>query len=83
MAREVVQGIREKRLYIFPNRAGRSEVEGRHERLMAGFDQALMTSPPLSPHRPPMPTSSPRRTPVAGSDDAESAALSSVEDPEP
>jgi len=45
---EVVHAIREDRLYIFPHRAGRGEVEGRHQRLMEGFDQAARTSPPIS-----------------------------------
>ena len=47
VAREVVHGIREDRLHIFPHRAGRSEIERRHQRLMEGFDQAARTSPPL------------------------------------
>jgi NAD(P)-dependent dehydrogenase (short-subunit alcohol dehydrogenase family) len=47
VAEEVVHAIREGRLYIFPHRAGRSEVEGRHERLLEGFDQAARTSPPI------------------------------------
>ena len=46
VAAEVVHAIREGRLYIFPHRAGRSEVEARHARLMEGFDQAERTSPP-------------------------------------
>ncbi len=45
VAAEVVHAIREGRMYIFPHRAGRSEVEGRHEMLMEGFDQAERTSP--------------------------------------
>lgn len=48
VAAEVVAGVREKRLYIFPHRAGREEVIGRHERLMEGFDQAARTSPALT-----------------------------------
>jgi NAD(P)-dependent dehydrogenase (short-subunit alcohol dehydrogenase family) len=47
VAREVVHAIREGRLYIFPHRAGRREVEERHECLLEGFDQAARTSPPL------------------------------------
>ncbi len=47
VAREVLSGIREGRLHIFPHRAGRGEVEGRHLRLLEGFDQAAHTSPPL------------------------------------
>jgi NAD(P)-dependent dehydrogenase (short-subunit alcohol dehydrogenase family) len=47
VAQEVLHGIREQRLYIFPHRAGRAEVEQRHERLMEGFEQAARTSPPL------------------------------------
>ncbi|HEX5586785.1 MAG TPA: SDR family NAD(P)-dependent oxidoreductase [Acidimicrobiia bacterium] len=45
VAREVLHGIREERLYIFPHRAGLREVEGRHERLREGFAQAARTSP--------------------------------------
>lgn len=44
---EVLHGIREGRLHIFPHRAGRGEVEDRQELLLAGFDQASRTSPPL------------------------------------
>lgn len=44
---EVVHAVREGRLYIFPHRAGRAEVEERHRRLMQGFDQAQRTSPPI------------------------------------
>jgi NAD(P)-dependent dehydrogenase (short-subunit alcohol dehydrogenase family) len=47
VAREVVHAIREGRLYIFPHRAGRGEIEGRQQRLIDGFDQAARTSPPL------------------------------------
>ena len=47
VAAEVLAGISERRLHIFPHRAGREEVLGRHARLMAGFDQAEKTSPPL------------------------------------
>jgi NAD(P)-dependent dehydrogenase (short-subunit alcohol dehydrogenase family) len=47
VAQEVLHGIRERRFYIFPHRAGRGEVEGRHERILEGFDQAARTSPPL------------------------------------
>jgi NAD(P)-dependent dehydrogenase (short-subunit alcohol dehydrogenase family) len=49
VAAEVVVGLKEKRLYIFPHRAGREEVLGRHARLMEGFDQAERTSPLLTP----------------------------------
>ena len=48
VAAEVIAGVKEGRLYIFPHRAGREEVVGRHERLMRGFDQAERTSPPLT-----------------------------------
>jgi NAD(P)-dependent dehydrogenase (short-subunit alcohol dehydrogenase family) len=48
VAEEVLHGIREERLYIFPHRAGRSEVEARHRGILDGFDQAARTSPPLS-----------------------------------
>jgi NAD(P)-dependent dehydrogenase (short-subunit alcohol dehydrogenase family) len=48
VAEELLHGIRENRLYIFPHRAGREEVERRHQRLMEGFDQAERTSPPVS-----------------------------------
>ena len=47
VAAEVLHAIREGRLYIFPHRAGRLEVQGRHDRLMEGFDEAELTSPPL------------------------------------
>jgi NAD(P)-dependent dehydrogenase (short-subunit alcohol dehydrogenase family) len=46
VAQEVLHGIRESRLHIFPHRAGRREVEARHQLLMHGFDQAERTSPP-------------------------------------
>ena len=49
VAREAVCGIRENRLHIFPQRLGRGEVEGRHARLMQGFDQADLTSPAVVP----------------------------------
>jgi len=45
VAAEVIAGIAERRFYIFPHRAGREEVLGRHAQLMAGFDQAERTSP--------------------------------------
>jgi NAD(P)-dependent dehydrogenase (short-subunit alcohol dehydrogenase family) len=45
VAQEVVHGIREERLYIFPHRAGLGEVVGRHERILEGFAQAALTSP--------------------------------------
>lgn len=48
VAAEVIAGIAEKRFYIFPHRAGRQEVVDRHERLMAGFDQAERTSPAMA-----------------------------------
>ncbi len=48
VAEEVVHAVRERRLYIFPHRAGRAEVGARHQRLMQGFDQAERTSPPTS-----------------------------------
>jgi NAD(P)-dependent dehydrogenase (short-subunit alcohol dehydrogenase family) len=48
VAQEVIHGIQERRLYIFPHRAGRQEVVGRHARLMEGFDQAERTSPALN-----------------------------------
>ncbi|MBV9510985.1 MAG: SDR family NAD(P)-dependent oxidoreductase [Caulobacteraceae bacterium] len=48
VAQEVVHGIRERRLYIFPHRLGRGEVEGRHAALMEGFAQAERTSPSLT-----------------------------------
>jgi NAD(P)-dependent dehydrogenase (short-subunit alcohol dehydrogenase family) len=47
VATEVVHAIRQGRLYIFPHRAGRGEVEDRHQRLIEGFDQAARTSPPV------------------------------------
>ncbi len=47
VAEEVLHGIREERLYIFPHRAGRGEVEDRHVRILEGFEQASRTSPPL------------------------------------
>ncbi|MET0181410.1 MAG: SDR family NAD(P)-dependent oxidoreductase [Caulobacterales bacterium] len=45
VAEEVLHGVREKRLYIFPHRAGRGEVESRHAKVIEGFDQAARTSP--------------------------------------
>jgi NAD(P)-dependent dehydrogenase (short-subunit alcohol dehydrogenase family) len=47
VAAEVVHGVREGRLHIFPHRVGRDEVLGRHALLMKGFDQAERTSPPM------------------------------------
>jgi len=47
VAHEVLHGIRQERLYIFPHRLGRSEVEGRHARILEGFDQAEHTAPPV------------------------------------
>src|SRR5690606_27480085 len=46
-AAEVIAGIREKRLHIFPHRAGRQEVLDRHARLMVDFDSAEKTSPAM------------------------------------
>jgi NAD(P)-dependent dehydrogenase (short-subunit alcohol dehydrogenase family) len=40
VADEVVRGVREKRLHIFPHHAGRAEVEARQTLLLRGFDQA-------------------------------------------
>lgn len=48
VAAEVVCGIRENRLHIFPSRVGRGEVEDRHARLIADFDAADRTAPPPS-----------------------------------
>jgi len=48
VAAEVVHGVREGRLHIFPHRKGREEVLARHALLMRGFDQAELTSPPLN-----------------------------------
>ena len=48
VAAEVMAGIAEKRLHIFPHRLGRQEVIDRHARLMADFDSAERTSPPVS-----------------------------------
>lgn len=48
VAEETVVGTLENRLHIFPHRAGRQEVLDRHEQLMRAFDQAIVTSPPLS-----------------------------------
>lgn len=47
VADEVVHGVREGRLHIFPHRKGRDEVLARHALLMKGFDQAERTSPPI------------------------------------
>jgi NAD(P)-dependent dehydrogenase (short-subunit alcohol dehydrogenase family) len=47
VAAEVLCGVEENRLYIFPHRAGRDEVQSRHERLLEGFAQAERTSPPM------------------------------------
>jgi len=47
VAEEVLRGVEEQRLHIFPHRAGRAEVEQRHDRLMEAFVQAERTSPPL------------------------------------
>ena len=48
VAEETIVGILENRLHIFPHRRGRDEVIDRHELLMAGFDQADSTSPPVA-----------------------------------
>jgi NAD(P)-dependent dehydrogenase (short-subunit alcohol dehydrogenase family) len=48
VAEEVIRGIDERRLYIFPHRAGRAEVVSRHARLIEGFDQAERTSAPVT-----------------------------------
>lgn len=48
VASEVLAGIAEGRLHIFPHRLGRQEVIDRHAKLMEGFDQAERTSPPVS-----------------------------------
>jgi NAD(P)-dependent dehydrogenase (short-subunit alcohol dehydrogenase family) len=45
VAEEVIHGIRENRLHIFPHQLGRGEVEGRYAKLMESFDQAERTSP--------------------------------------
>ena len=50
VAAETIVGVRERRLHIFPARAGRQEVLDRNERLMADFDLAERTSPPLTSH---------------------------------
>ena len=47
VASEVLYGVEENRLHIFPHRAGRGEVESRHARLLEGFSQAERTSPPI------------------------------------
>jgi len=49
VAQETIAGILEDRLHIFPHRAGRQEVIDRHQLLLAGFDAAEATSPPLRP----------------------------------
>jgi len=49
VAAEVVHGVREGRLHIFPHRKGRDEVLARHALLMKAFDQAERTSPELNP----------------------------------
>jgi NAD(P)-dependent dehydrogenase (short-subunit alcohol dehydrogenase family) len=46
VAEELLRGVAERRLHIFPHRAGLDEVLARHARLMEGFDQASRTSPP-------------------------------------
>jgi hypothetical protein len=40
LAEEVLAGIAEGRLHIFPHHLGRQEVLDRHAMLMRGFDQA-------------------------------------------
>jgi NAD(P)-dependent dehydrogenase (short-subunit alcohol dehydrogenase family) len=47
VAQETIAGILENRLHIFPHRAGRQEVIDRHQLLLAGFEAAEATSPPL------------------------------------
>jgi len=47
VAQEVLHGIEENRLHIFPHRAGRGEVQTRHQQLLDDFDKAERTSPPL------------------------------------
>ena len=47
VAEEVVHGVREGRLHIFPHRKGREEVLARHALLMKGFDQAERTAPAI------------------------------------
>lgn len=47
VGREVLRGVEENRLHIFPHRAGLGEVEGRHALLLESFRQAAVTSPPL------------------------------------
>lgn len=47
VAEELLRGIEENRLHIFPHRAGFDEVLARHARLLAGFEQADRTSPPM------------------------------------
>jgi NAD(P)-dependent dehydrogenase (short-subunit alcohol dehydrogenase family) len=46
VAQEIIHAVRENRLYVFPHRSGRAEVEERVERILNGFDQAERTSPP-------------------------------------
>lgn len=48
VASEVLLGIAERRLHIFPHRAGKQEVMDRHARLLQGFEQAERSSPALS-----------------------------------
>ena len=50
VGREVLRGVEENRLHIFPHREGLGEVEGRHELLLESFRQAAVTSPPLGAH---------------------------------
>jgi NAD(P)-dependent dehydrogenase (short-subunit alcohol dehydrogenase family) len=47
VAEELLRGVEENRLHIFPHRAGRGEVESRHEKLMHAFAQAERSAPPL------------------------------------
>lgn len=56
IALEVICGIRENRLHIFPHRAGLGEVEGRHVRILEGFRQAASTSPILGKYKTRNPT---------------------------
>jgi NAD(P)-dependent dehydrogenase (short-subunit alcohol dehydrogenase family) len=50
VGREVLRGVEENRLHIFPHRNGLGEVEGRHALLLESFRQAAATSPPLGAH---------------------------------
>jgi len=50
VGREVLRGVEENRLHIFPHREGLGEVQGRHALLLESFRQAAVTSPPLGAH---------------------------------